>query len=344
MQTIFLILFAIILICGIRPVKWNKAYLDKATTNTVNGFFIALVFLTHFSQYVQNPAFHNFIGDYLGQLVVVPFLFYSGYGCYVQYVRKGAEYLNAFPIKRVLATLVNFDIAVCVFVFINLVLGVSPDIKTILLSFVCWESVGNSNWYILAIILSYLSFWLSFKVLGTRSLCGLYLMLGLIVVVLSRIKPSWWYDTMMVFGAGVSYGIYRPKIEPFLKKFYWSCLTISIGVFFMFRANQFLYRAHFLTHNLYSFVFAFVVLMITRRIKGESPIFRWCGEHLFPLYIYQRIPMMVFSTVHPAAFEDWRCPICLAISLLIAVGFAFLYPYYQVSFPMNHKWLAGRSS
>ena len=160
MQIAIVTIAFFVLAFGLRPVRWNEAYLSKETTSTINGLFIALVFLSHFSQY--STYMSNYVGQRLGQLIVVMFLFYSGYGCMVQYMAKGRAYLQTFPKKRVLSTLVNFGIAVAIFVVVGLLLGKSFSIKQVALSFVCWDSVGNSNWYIFAILLCYLAFWLVF--------------------------------------------------------------------------------------------------------------------------------------------------------------------------------------
>ena len=316
---------------GISWVKWNDGYLDKGTTAVVNGLFIVLVFLSHFAQYAPEYIV-NYIGRYLEQLIVVMFLFYSGYGCAVQYLKKGQDYLRSFPRKRILATLVNFDVAVLAFLVVGLLLGKVFTVKQVLLSFVCWESLGNSNWYIFAIMLCYATFWAVFSTVKTKYLAGggvVVLGLGMMVVGLALVKPSYWYDTMMTFGAGVLYGLFREQVERFVRERYWGCLAAALGVFLATRYLPLPGRLHFATFNCQSIAFAALVVMGTMKVVVRCPALRWCGEHLFPLYIYQRIPMIVFSALHPAAFQDWRCWIYCALSAMIAVLVAAIYPKFQ---------------
>lgn len=160
MQIAFVVLLLLLFFAKSRPTRWNSAYIGKETTSTINGLFIWLVFISHFMSYLPSSV-NNLVGNTLGQLVVVMFLFYSGYGCAAQYLSKGESYLRSFPTKRILTTLINFDIAVCAFVVVALLLGKSITMRQVLLSFVCWDSVGNSNWYIFVIILCYTLFWLS---------------------------------------------------------------------------------------------------------------------------------------------------------------------------------------
>lgn len=162
-QIPILIVLVALLLCKARLVKWNESYIDRHhTTSIVSGFFLCLVFLHHFSNYALEYI-NGYIGAYLGQLIVVMFLFYSGFGCVVQLRARGEIYLDSFFGKRILPTILNFWVAVAVFVIWSLVLGRDLAVGRICMSFIGWDSVGNSNWYIFAIVLLYIGFFLSFK-------------------------------------------------------------------------------------------------------------------------------------------------------------------------------------
>ena len=335
MQITFVVLLLIVLFAKSRPTGWNEYYMGKETTSTINGLFIWLVFLSHFTQYLPS-SYGNIVSKTIGQLVVVMFLFYSGYGCSSQYLVKGEPYLQSFPKKRILPTFVNFDIAVCVFVFVDFLLGKPLTVRQILLSFVCWDSVGNSNWYIFVIMLCYALFWLSACVLKKKSggnpqrwqVIFMHL-LAISVFALSRVRPGYWCDTMMAFGAGAVYGLYRSRIEEFVKKNYLLCLMIAAVLFVSVKYIPIIGQRYWIAHNMKSIAFAAIVVMATMKISVDCAVLRWSGEHLFPLYIYQRIPMIVFSTLFPVAFRDVRCWIYFAISACIAITLASLYPCFQ---------------
>lgn len=65
--------------------QFHKDYLSKENTTAINGIFVVLVLLCHFTQYVRfgsglvDQSF-LFFKSHLGQLVVTTFLFFSGYG------------------------------------------------------------------------------------------------------------------------------------------------------------------------------------------------------------------------------------------------------------------------
>lgn len=83
--------------------------LDKEQTTCINGIFVVFVFLSHFGQYEVMPW--NGILLAIGQLMVAPFLFYSGYGIMEQIKRRGNKYIDSMPRKRILKFYVHFCMA-----------------------------------------------------------------------------------------------------------------------------------------------------------------------------------------------------------------------------------------
>lgn len=86
---------------------FNTSYLDKMTCVQVKGFMAMLIFLAHGYSYI--PASENIlyilfskVHSVLGQLIVVMFLFYSGYGVLKQFKNKGKTDQLFFKIKKVL--------------------------------------------------------------------------------------------------------------------------------------------------------------------------------------------------------------------------------------------------
>lgn len=182
---LLLLLIGVLLLClyRIEPQLsgFNGDYLSKGSTNSIKGIFILLIVVSHSLGYIHSGAYRfSSIGDgillwiigHLGQLVVVMFLFYSGYGVSESYKRKGPDYVKGFPRRRILTTLLNFDVAIVAFLLLGLLLGTPMSAKQVLLSFVGWESVGNSNWYIFVILLCYVISYLSMCLSGVCPLAG----------------------------------------------------------------------------------------------------------------------------------------------------------------------------
>ena len=169
------VFIAVILLFSTSIVRagFNEDYISKNQSNCIKGVFIIFVFARHIWPYIKDAGvvftgiddriFH-FIDSTLGQLIVAMFLFYSGYGVMESYRKKGIEYVNGIPKRRILTTLLNFDVAVCVFLLVDFILNISYPISRVLLSFTGWLSVGNSNWYIFVILLCYLATYIGLKI------------------------------------------------------------------------------------------------------------------------------------------------------------------------------------
>lgn len=282
-------------------------------------------------QYVAN-ANGCFIDAPFGQMIVTLFLFYSGYGVMESIKKKGDDYVRTMPKCRVLTTLINFDIAVLMFVALNLLLGNPMTIKQIALSLVCWDSVGNSNWYIFAIICCYLAAFVAcYKVRSRRWgwLISLVILL-LYVVGLSFVKGSWWFDTILCFPTGMIYSQYKLRIEAITARFYLPLTALAALVYC--GLDHVHVSARGLALNVKAVSFALLIVMITMRVQIRNAALCWCGKNLFPLYIYQRVPMILFFTLDPIGFASWRMPGYLIASFIITLLIAKYYHKWQVKF------------
>lgn len=159
---------------GISVRKQHPDFLSKEKTDSIKGIFILIVFLSHISEYfaaagADLSAWHDkllfLIPKAFGQLMVVMFLFYSGYGVMESIKKKGIEYINRIPRKRVLNTLLNYDVAVVIFAATGLMIGNEASMSSFCLSLTAWDSVGNSNWYIFIILVCYLLTFLTIRFL-----------------------------------------------------------------------------------------------------------------------------------------------------------------------------------
>ena len=171
------IIITLFLIVGItyHKTEFYDGYISKEQCNCIKGFFIVVVFCRHIAPYLVDAGYDfSIFGDSLfrhidgriGQLLVAMFLFYSGYGVMESIKKKGSNYLDNIPKRRLMPTLANFDVAIVLFLIVDLCLGIHYDTKDVLLSFIGWKSVGNSNWYIFVILCCYLSTYITFKVIN----------------------------------------------------------------------------------------------------------------------------------------------------------------------------------
>ena len=226
---IFYILLILLVILSLRYRQgYNNGYLSFDTTNAVKGIFILLVFIAHIVPYILKSGADvmgggfGFIHNRIGQWIVAMFLFYSGYGIMQSIMKKGNSYIADIPMKRVFNTLLNFDIAVLVFIVVAFLMGTPLTIPQCLLSLTGWDTVGNSNWYIFVILvcyaLTYVSFYKQNNWYKSAFIC-----FGLIVftqLLLSVFKQEYWYNTMWCYSAGMLFSLFKDRIEIFAKAYY----------------------------------------------------------------------------------------------------------------------------
>ena len=157
---VFVCIIFIILISTIKKRTNDDDILNKIDTVTINGICTLFIFLSHCTQYwplsdLPLDQLYQHIQNIHNQWVVAPFLAFSGYGVMISILNK-ERYLETFPYKRIVKTLFNFDVAVLLYCAIEIFIGKRFSASTIILAFLGIKSLGNSNWYIFAILIMYL--------------------------------------------------------------------------------------------------------------------------------------------------------------------------------------------
>lgn len=326
------VVFVILCLCSCRVQlgkEINRDYLSFEQTQAVKGFFIILVFIKHFNAYVTYVRYRDVLCgmsvDLLGQLIVVAFLFYSGYGVMESIRKKGKAYIRSIPQKRFLPTLFRFDCAVLLFAVVALCRKITITLKWFLLSLTGWDSLGNSNWYMFAILMLYLITYVSFTLFSDErkavAACFVLVCAGIFVLSHWNIKQVYWYDTALCYVLGMAYSLYRGQIEKVVSsnRAVHLLLVVILGGA-VIALTPYEYEA--LGSSIRTCLFAMFVVLVTMRVRLKSRVFQWCGKHLFPLYILQRIPMIVLSHF---GLAEASIPLflvsCLAITLLMTIPF-----------------------
>ncbi|MBR4222097.1 MAG: hypothetical protein IKR81_13125, partial [Victivallales bacterium] len=341
---LFAILFLTFTLCNLRINRQGtlEDALSRGCTEGVKGFFILLVFFSHAIGYIKTSgyAFTSYevllvklVQETIGQLMVVMFLLYSGYGVHQSIMAKGREYIKGMPARRILPTLFNFDLAVLVFAIVAILLGKSISCRQFILSLTGWKSIGNSNWYIFDILCLYGLAFLAFFVIKdykkpTAPILLTILTLGF-AFILSRLKERWWSDTVFAFPAGMFLSYYKDKLALALKKVesvvYGLPLLLicSIALFSILCIASNWFHNHpsipiFLFLNLRACAFGLLCVLLTLKLSFHGDGLVWLGKHLFPIYIYQRLPMLLFSkgmiAASPALFLFTSLGATLAIA------------------------------
>ena len=331
-MTIIIFLFFIFCISGISFAKegtFFKDHLSIDKTTNIKGIFVILIFIRHYLQYVDlQSSYDNFakcLNSALGQLIVTMFLFYSGYGVMKKIQKKGLEYIHSLP-KKAFRLLLHFDLAVSLFLLLGIIFRSSFTLKQILLSFLCWDSIGNSNWYILAVISLYLMTYVSFLLFAKKgkylySLSLLIILCVLYICTLSIWKDAYWYNTILCYPLGVFYCLYEQYIEKFVMKkecIYWGCILLLLYgyyKFFTLNTNVWFYSG-------WAISFSLLVVVLTMKIQIQNNLLHFFGSHVFSLYILQRLPMSVLKHITNISRHPY---FCFVVSFICTIFIALIF-------------------
>ena len=219
MTVVLIAIFCLILLRSRICNNGYDGYMNRDQTQMINGIFIILVFMRHFNQYVQLDSVIEvpflYLNKILGQLIVTTFMFYSGYGVMTS-IMKEHNYVNRMPRRRIFKTMLLFDIAICVYVVMNVCLNIEMTWKQIILSFVGWEGVGNSTWYIFAILMMYSLTYIGFRISQNDLIKGLLVTTFFItcyILIIRKFKDSQYYNTVFCYAFGLWYAIAKKKID-----------------------------------------------------------------------------------------------------------------------------------
>lgn len=311
--------------------KFNPNYLSKESTSCIKGIFIVYVFYSHFVSYT-NPIYNkDFLmlntRNFLGQLMVTLFLFYSGYGIYESIKKKGNEYVKKLPVNRILKTLIHFMVAICAFLVLNIVLKIKITIPRFLLSLIGWDSIGNSNWYIFDILVLYIITYISCTIFKNKKIFSIFSVAILTILftqVLSYFRDPYWYNTTYCYVFGVFYSYFKNPIEKVLKNNLRYIIILILAVSSFYFMSPLLAKGYII-YELYSLLFVLITVLVTLKINITNRVLKWCGDNLFLLYIYQRIPMYYLYKIGYAVHPYRMFLISIVGTIILTMCFKKLY-------------------
>lgn len=157
-------------------------------------------------------------------------------------------------------------------------------------------------------------------------------MLLVFAIVLSFVKGSWWYDTCLVYVAGSYFAFYKKTIENVVGRYYAKCIIV-FGVGFIISyllMNRTPSDIRYLAMNVCSIFFAFFIVLVCFKVKLNSTLLEWSGKNLFPLYIYQRLPMILFASIMGGSLVVEYRYCYVVVCMLVAILITILYKYIAI--------------
>ena len=305
---LLVIVILIAIMCAGMTVKGKNEFFDDycshKNTTTVNAIFSILIFLSHAVSYVElNNTFDEpylAIRKFLGQGVVVTYLFYSGYGIMTSILKKKHDYVKSLPFNRLFKTWLHFAIIIVIFIIVSLIVGRDYDIGRYLIAFTGLKSIGNSCWYMFVTFALYILVFLGFILFKKSQKIGLVvtvlLIVGFVFVEKNVMKLDViFYDTILCFPLGMIFAVVKPFVDKILMKndIIWTIAMCGIFTVFMYFA---LNRRETLNHLILFYAcFPLVITVLAMKLNIKSSILDWFGNHIFSFFMLQRIPMMLLE-------------------------------------------------
>ncbi|MBR1899539.1 MAG: acyltransferase family protein [Lachnospiraceae bacterium] len=337
-MSVILLLFGIHVIVSMRFSKagsFNRDYISREESTAVKGVFTALVFMSHFSQYIEVGPYdqtYRVFQNHLNQMVVSMFWFYSGYGILESIRNKGRDYVVHFPVRRLLTVWIDYALAVCLYLVLWITDKRSLTPGRLFFSMIGWQNVGNSNWYMFATFVLYISVFFSF--IGFRNtsdrknlaagLCLLTLFSVLFVYVeIKAGQPRYCYNTVILFSMGGWYSLLREKAEKLLfssEVFYFGTVLLMTAVYLV--SYQYRKRYGIEGYTVWAVSFTLLTVLYTMKCSIRSHLLEWLGMHVFGIYILQRIPMILLQRAGLMENHKYACfALSLAATLFLAIMF-----------------------
>ncbi|MBQ9280417.1 MAG: acyltransferase family protein [Clostridia bacterium] len=123
----------------------------------------------------------------------------------------------------------------------------------------------------------------------------------LYVIIVGMVKETRFVNTVLCYVAGFYYSCFKDEIEGFIQRSNLNYATTLMLVCFcfivIFIADKLLgsiLKNNFI-YNLYSIFFVGMILLASMKFKLNNKIFTFFGQHVFWIYILQRIPMIILQ-------------------------------------------------
>ena len=212
------------------------------------------------------------------------------------------------------------------YVFIYLLLSFLLDkdysLSRIIWSFTVLSSIGNSNWYVFAILVMYIIVYISFKYFKKNGITSCAIMSILYIILMKAFKgQDWWYNIILCFPAGMILSKYKDKVCSIIRKpIFFVCMFILALVLYIFHLHIFAYEVIAI-----SLCFLIVDICAYKEIKND--LFQFLGQYVFEIYILQRVSMIIFKRY----FHEW---IYFLICIVVTFGLAYVFKKLETKIDM----------
>ena len=320
----------------LRPNKKENTFLDKNFSNSIKTLFIFFIILSHIvgfyiSKYegVLSNELYLF-RNFMGQIIVTPFFFISGFGIFEAYRRKGNDYNKELFFNHFLKILLFTTICLVPYLIYDLIVyGPRPFYHYLLCPFGI-TSLGNEHWFIFAILFVYLLTFFIGLFVKNNIFIKLALItvgcIGYIIVCVILGLESYFYNTIIAFPLGAIVSIFKNKIMLSLRKVPVAIATLAISIIlyslFTYLDWKGLMPDH-IDYFLRNVFFVIGLVSFSRLFTAKASILQYFGINSWPLYLLHMLPILLFRELIPNHSAFYVT--CFFVSLLLTIPFSILF-------------------
>ncbi len=302
-------------------------YLSREKSTSIKGIFIILIVFGHFNARVNYTATTDLlyvkILGLVGQITVVTFLFFSGYGIMERVRAKGSAYFATFPKNRILRVALEYWLVVPLMLLTSLLTREGVTLRTVLLTVIPWET----NWYVFAILVLYLVTYLVFLLLKDKrpylNVLLVFAFTVVYIVLMRQWKARFWYDTILTYPLGMLFSLERERVERLLtgKTYKW---LVGMGVLAAVPIAMRLLGDNIINVSIGFALSGLFIVLLSMRVSLHNRFLYFLGDHLFEIYLLHMIPIRLFHTWGFIAFSPVLSFLVLLAVTLTAAYFAKL--------------------
>ncbi len=311
--------------------QWQAEPFSKTANLPIRGFFTLLVIFHHLSQQLSEPGCLKCLWE-IGPFCVAVFFYFSGYGLMVSYKKDPAYLAHFFP-RRYGKLLVPFVLSNYLYLFADVMTGSYYSYGQMVKFLAGVELINGHAWFIVAILLFYLAFYLIFGYVK-KAPWNYLLLFGFTFCYMTfcmlqnnsgrLFSGRWWFNSCGLFPVGVLFAVLEEPLTEFCRRryfvFVWGSLA-ALGIcsrFFLWisarldaavkvpggRILGLLDQwAGLVWQMLAIFLFCFLLTLAALKISFHNRLLRFLGSRSLELYLihglfirlFRRPPFMVES-------------------------------------------------
>lgn len=312
--------------------EWNEAFMSLEQVKYIQGFLAICIMLHHIAQetcaswqpYELRPGLEFFVE--LGYFFVAMFLFCSGYGLYKSYITK-ENYLHGFITKRIIPLIIIFFSSGWIFLIARILMHEKINGRELFFYIIGWSMPNQYAWFVIAMPLFYLIFYLSFRFIKTDYMRISGVIIGIFAYTFLGtcidhndywMRGEWWYNCVHLFWVGILFAKYDIKIISSLKKRYIAWVIAAVvGVIFFFFLSEFAkgvvsYYGEYnrslshtqvvvnrwiclFTQMIASFMFVLVVLLFSLKYRLGNKLLGFMGKITLEFYLIHGLVLELFA-------------------------------------------------